>query len=374
MSIEVNGVSLPDIPSDVLEQYPYAVIFAIPDTTEYVLLSATALLFYGEYSGIRYIVSTGACDVFLLQVNTANETEWIDNGSGSEEPYIAPINNYEIGWANYDVFYATLSDDGTITPTDTIYFPSSVSVSYYAAPKSWYDGMAQQVMRLSETTSKLTTDAMLSALKGVEAGGEELPNAEDYAFGEEAVDGREAISFNSASGSLSTKYTFGLRFTAAEAFQIVGFAYAKDGIYIWDADENLVKEVSYTANSGTYTYELDEPFVVNAGETYTIGSRFYNSHPYVNISACAFDAALGTVTAWVSRTGSLLYPENSTTYIPAITMTIASIAAEDDSVPKTYQIMLGTMTEIAEEVKRISGTELDKLTPAQIITALQGVT
>lgn len=156
MSIEVNGVTLPDIPSDVLAQYPYAVIFAIPDTTEYVLISTTALLFYGEYSGIRYIVSTGACDVFLLQVNTANETEWIDNGSGSEEPYVAPINNYEIGWANYDVFYATLNDDGTITPTDTIYFPSSVShPSEYSIPHDDVVFLADKARAISGETGTL---------------------------------------------------------------------------------------------------------------------------------------------------------------------------------------------------------------------------
>lgn len=370
IEVTVNGevVSLPDIPSDVLATYPYAVILYVTTAGVYLATAAT-----GQFGAMSVTNAVGF-----------QATAWTAGYSPDVDTWSDEITMEDGGWLYLDELGAEillsnhdiLEVDVNFAQTGEVYFAANWTLSdpYYAAPKSWYDGMAQQVMRLSETTSKLTTDAMLSALKGVEAGGEELPNAEDYAFGEEAVDGREAISFNSASGSLSTKYTFGLRFTAAEAFQIVGFAYAKDGIYIWDADENLVKEVSYTANSGTYTYELDEPFVVNAGETYTIGSRFYNSHPYVNISACAFDAALGTVTAWVSRTGSLLYPENSTTYIPAITMTIASIAAEDDSVPKTYQIMLGTMTEIAEEVKRISGTELDKLTPAQIITALQGVT
>lgn len=171
MSIEVNGVSLPDIPEDVLATYPYAVVLKSELDWELYASNERWVDFYTDSMGHALCAfgSTGQ-DFAITQIWYLSDNEWVfQQDYEAFLPY--EVEERSLVWSNHDIYEAEASEDfSTITPTDTIYFPSSVSVSYYAAPKSWYDGMAQQVMRLSETTSKLTTDAMLSALKGVEVG------------------------------------------------------------------------------------------------------------------------------------------------------------------------------------------------------------
>lgn len=203
IEVTVNGevVSLPDIPSDVLESYPYAAIvytdggtntglyqFVASKEPQYYASSAIASAFgYGSNPLIGNL-TTGYITGQSTAATGFDPVEWAEVDESTTACMFALsctvsglTLTLEVVGANHDIYEITGydTDAGNFT-LGNIYFAAnfSVSVSYYAAPKSWYDGMAQQVMRLSETTSKLTTDAMLSALKGVEVGGTSLAENE----------------------------------------------------------------------------------------------------------------------------------------------------------------------------------------------------
>lgn len=205
MSIEVNGVTLPDIPEDVLASYPYAVISYIEPVSffigeadytenagdpfyELTVSKAPGYLAPGELAEVEEGYDFEKCIFAAETTEVASFT--LSNDTTTWEVSIEPVQTrelsaegtvnvtgdgytmeleYSIVWSNYNIYTATADDSGNITPTDTVYFYSSTA--NYFAPKSWYDGMARQVRRLTGTTEKLTTTEMLEDLKGVEVGG-----------------------------------------------------------------------------------------------------------------------------------------------------------------------------------------------------------
>lgn len=189
MSIEVNGVTLPDIPSEVLEQYPYAVIYkeTRPAGTIYYALcvSKTAMLYMskevsGDTSGAEAVIyNTYAYRAFY----DSDTSEWGDlavfnNGyvdyEGQMGVAVGTFQNYVYEWVytNHDIYEATAinTSTGEITLGE-VWMSSSLSDPNYFAPKSWFDAIARQVMRLTGTSDKLNTDKMLELAKGVEVGG-----------------------------------------------------------------------------------------------------------------------------------------------------------------------------------------------------------
>lgn len=194
MSIEVNGVSLPDIPSEVLEQYPYACISyarqaenGVVAVEGYMMLLATKPM--GVYAST--VFTEGDAYMFGYLDKTAlvaggslvtGETEWTIQEIGANGDLDGYMDcdtsvdyggtvvtlQYKLQWSNYDIYVATVDDEGNLTATDTIYFARNDSDPNYFAPKSWYDGMARQVMRLTGTSDKLSTTEMLALLKTVE--------------------------------------------------------------------------------------------------------------------------------------------------------------------------------------------------------------
>jgi len=192
MSIEVNGVTLPDIPSEVLEQYPYAVII---DASEASGAVAPYVFFCAESAfGVIPAELAGGAEL-LASLGPGYQggycwpdAEWTLGMSGTEGGIGNPI-NYEadpcyLMWANHDVCVVTqLNDDDTFLIGTEVYFPSSVSDPNYYAPKSWFDGMARQVMRLTGTSDKMNTDKMLELAKGVEVGGSLAENERIYQVG-----------------------------------------------------------------------------------------------------------------------------------------------------------------------------------------------
>lgn len=201
MSIEVNGVTLPDIPEDVLASYPYAVISYIEPVSffigeadytenagdpfyELTVSKAPGYLAPGELAEVEEGYDFEKCIFAAETTEVASFT--LSNDTTTWEVSIEPVQTrelsaegtvnvtgdgytmeleYSIVWSNYNIYTATADDSGNITPTDTVYFYSSTA--NYFAPKSWYDGMARQVMRLTGTSEKLTKDKMLEDLESV---------------------------------------------------------------------------------------------------------------------------------------------------------------------------------------------------------------
>lgn len=183
MSIEVNGVTLPDIPSEVLAEYPYAVIVYLDDSEAGNL--SMYFCFAGPYPFYCDQSTDGGTD-YAYSVDFEGLSEGTFTGlalfDGDESWSVAyeelmaypcggevdgDTGTFETLWSNHDIYVVDM-DTGEI---GEVYFANSAVDPNYYAPKSWYDGMARQVMRLTGTSDKLSTDAMLAAVKAVEVGG-----------------------------------------------------------------------------------------------------------------------------------------------------------------------------------------------------------
>lgn len=180
MSIEVNGVTLPDIPSDVLEQYPYAIIVecsALAGSDEdYFVMYATQVPFTVSpmaVNGEGDVLIANNLISYLDGECFAGGTEWSnqsENGPGSVQiPLIVADTEYcTIDWSNHDIY--EFDADGNVT--DTIYFPSSVShPSEYSIPHDDVVFLADQTRRLTGATGSMGFQEIKDGLESVVIGG-----------------------------------------------------------------------------------------------------------------------------------------------------------------------------------------------------------
>lgn len=232
--------------------------------------------------------------------------------------------------------------------------------------------IGDQVRRICGLEDPLTLDQMEVNLMNVLVGNE-LPNAEDFAFG---VDNATKAYGLSTVGNIidgSVKRTYGYKFTVSEAISLLGFRITGIGmsnpatVCLWDSDGNEVVRKSLAWTSGEWTeYLLDAPINMVSGSTYTFGLYGGSSD---QLDSATFNSKLTNTGCFVNSENGLSMPTRSTTSFPSADIIIASVQAE---LPDTYQVQRTTMDDIAEEVQRITGATY-KLSTAQIITALQGV-
>lgn len=176
MAIEVNGVSLPDIPEETLASYPYAVIVkdkggALPDNS-YMLLCAHTDFIHGspdvEIMGTPMFsnnclvtMSEGiSMRLYIPDVNTAWPEETV------EESYEVNLDDdATLVWANHDVLTLSGLDDNYNPVYGEVYFADSTTVyaEEYIVKSEWLIAMSQQVRRLC-SGKKRTTDKMLEDL------------------------------------------------------------------------------------------------------------------------------------------------------------------------------------------------------------------
>lgn len=163
MSIEVNGVTLPDIPSDVLEQYPYAVIthqiYPTANLEAYMLaVFAEAVHFFSEGSTLNPL--DGACNGASFGLGEdGTGTEWTLDNTVENEAVNMPIMSedymtIEVVAANYDIL--TVDADGNAT--DTVYFAANFSVSHpseYSIPHDDVVFLADKARAISGETGTL---------------------------------------------------------------------------------------------------------------------------------------------------------------------------------------------------------------------------
>lgn len=194
MAIVVNGVSLPDIPADVLAQYPYSVVgkFSNLGSDMYVLYLSDRIYFYADMTlfgdtgevimSLTYNAdgtTGGVCYTYSPDGNP----EWIDVtslfmesfGNGfylgvSDQNYI-PYAEYSLVWANHDVLAMVDMDYTTFEPIlGDVYFPDSSTVyaEVYAVKSDKLRTLSQQVRRVCGLTdSKITVDEMLESLENM---------------------------------------------------------------------------------------------------------------------------------------------------------------------------------------------------------------
>lgn len=243
----------------------------------------------------------------------------------------------------------------------------------YSVYGSSLTAIADQVRRINKTEDPMTLDQMATNLLNVTPLGE-YPKAEESAFGV-AGDIENGITSYGTGGNISiaTLKSYGWKFTAAEAFSIIGFRQKHSNNYekrmtIWDSSGTAVADIVTSDNAAEWiSYYFDNPINVAIGESYTV-SVYTKAPYYLAQGECTFNGKLLSIETYMS-TGYMKPVGNCGAFIYNIDIIIAPVSAE---LPNDYQITRNTMDDIAEEVQRITGAT-DKMTTAQIITALQNL-
>lgn len=201
----VNGVTLPDIPEEVLTQYQYVTLVGTigtnsQGTTSAYLLQASNSKFAvvppgmqmldGEsytYNTLVWTEKSGACFICMPgMVDT-----WTEEASymGSASPVdwtmdLSDINGtvqeFDLLATNHDICIATAYDIETQTPTvgtdvyctATAGFPPGVepSPTRYSIAKAILDAVARQIMRLTDSTAKVKPEEFEAKLESVSKG------------------------------------------------------------------------------------------------------------------------------------------------------------------------------------------------------------
>lgn len=188
MAIDINGVTIPNVPANVLVRYPSAVILKMTgsDGTIYVLLASVSA--FGHAAGTvlgstdysELVGSFGAGRAYYAQ---ADASVW-DVGSGevAAGELMLPVGTVDsttvtLVWANHDVLEVTSLDTSTGDyTTDGVYFAQTADTStvsgnndanIYRIRRSRLAGIGDQVRRLTEVSPDLTPEeieAMLAEL------------------------------------------------------------------------------------------------------------------------------------------------------------------------------------------------------------------
>lgn len=238
-----------------------------------------------------------------------------------------------------------------------------------------------QIRRITETEDAMTFEGATESLLNITPGGA-FPVAEESVFGVES----SSMAYGLSSATVENRWinnniTAGWRFTAAEAFSVLGLRYYdpsgfggyRKWLTLWNSSGEVVKEIILTSagSDGWYTEYFDSPFNIAKGETYTV-SIYTNSSSVGNrsTSSATWNSKLTSVKKVYSNTStSKTFPESSYSYTAMVDIVIGAVATE---LPDDYQVQRTTLDDIAVEVQRISGTT-SKMTPAQMLTALQAI-
>lgn len=250
----------------------------------------------------------------------------------------------------------------------------------YIIQKESLVAIADAIREKKGTTAVFSPEQMALEIMGIDGGGNNLPNAEDTAFG--TVDALEYGFTNTPtikSGANQRNGHAGYTIKPNQDFAVYGvrLGYHYKGTYyvqIWDADtKTLLKEVTFTRSANAYTWleqMLDTPVNMLAGKTYVYAafctySSNCNTTPTIN-------SKMSVTMGVVASDSKDVFPELATvTQQLALDMFIGAPIFETETTE--YKIQVTTITDIADEIRRISGAT-GTITPAQMITLLKAVT
>ena len=191
----VNGVTLPDIPAEVLEQYPYAVMFHRDGTDGWVLAVAVSEYAYllgdlidTSMEGRRVVTSSGAGASFSCYQDSTAWNQTATHEAGKNLITIGSVNvetgvestTMAVVWANHDIYEVTSIDFSTGEfVTGDIYFsnseaeeePAETKPPRYSIATAILDAVARQIMRLTDSTKKVKPEEFEAKLASVSKGG-----------------------------------------------------------------------------------------------------------------------------------------------------------------------------------------------------------
>lgn len=320
-----------------------------------------------QISGIQVVEGS---KLYYFFEDTVGSTTVYDKGHWGKESY----KSLDFGTTEQTVsdnFYAWLTANAVSQDAEE---PEDVLYSIHG---STLTGIADQVRRISGVDGELTPEQMTTNLLNVTPLGE-YPKAEEAEFGAENASVEYGLTLNATPSqtSRSDKMYCTNKFTANEAIAIVGLRiYSANtnsrSLTLWDGNGVAIKTVPYfnpTANQWVEKY-FDEPVSIAIGESFIISSSRISYYTYIDIANVGFNGKISFVGGHSDESAEVPSSYSTTTMYGIIDIIIGTVQAE---LPNDYQITRNTMDDIAEEVQRITGTT-EKMTTAQIITALQGV-
>lgn len=363
-----NGVLLPEVP--VVENHPDYIIRRDEENGRYNVMYAKGGFYYDASASSVSALYTPVCPRYTLPLDGIGEWEYLDTAYSG----LGHSSNRQVFYSNVDIKVGGSSEIwlAASEPIDPNASEEPEEV-YYTISGTRLTGIADQVRRISGVTDELTPEQMETNLTNLEIP-EELTSAEESIFGVNTGDTETGITtFGSENVSANNNsFALGWKFTAVEAFSIVGFRQKYNNTYsktmvLWDVAGNEIARIS-TSDSATdwLSYYLDNPITVKAGETYTVSVYTYN-YTYASTSNTKFNAKLRDI-QFVASSG-FVFPTGTAYSVYPVDIIIAPVQAE---LPDSYEIQRSTMDDIAEEAQRISGATT-KLNTTQIINALEDV-
>lgn len=144
----VNGVTLPDIPAEILKQYPYAVIGTQTESdgsTSYVFCASVSEFTFvskelNTQYGADYLLSKGS--TYAISYCGKNGSEWIDVTAEVTETFSACVCPCPIVWSNHDIYTAVFSSGSGFVPGTELYYPACQNFNGVWLPKIPADVLA----------------------------------------------------------------------------------------------------------------------------------------------------------------------------------------------------------------------------------------
>lgn len=196
----INGVTLPDIPAEVLAAFPYVAIVTLETSnssappgyfiyaTKDQIVYAAAETLGGEYDTINALAvgydvymcasdGTSYSDEWERKAELSSESNMFTNPMGEFVLNENVTNYYELVWANHDILEVT----GYNVDTDElifggVYFPNSEAEEEPRPTRcsiavSMVDEIANEVQRLTGTTAQIKGPEIAAMLRTVTGGG-----------------------------------------------------------------------------------------------------------------------------------------------------------------------------------------------------------
>lgn len=185
MAIEFNGVTLPDLPAEILEHYPYVVGLASEDTLA--CLCCAGPMYCVTMEGAVIAFATGLPGAAISGFGNpgwaflayTGET-WLPLISSETEPFLTNYSNSSLTvkllqtmfYANHDVLIATTDGGENVTFTDGVYFPNSeVSLAdEYVVESEILVGLGDSVRNATGVGMRYSLKAMKAELDKLSKG------------------------------------------------------------------------------------------------------------------------------------------------------------------------------------------------------------
>lgn len=167
----VNGVTLPDVPAEITENYPNQIIVSIQvdSGTMYYLYATVDGQFALVLSGVvgndydAYMQMGAGYKKFGFLSDTDVSVGWAELNSDTMNAAYLPTNSHTFVWANHEI-QTIIGIDENGNP---IYEETASKPTRYSIATAILDAVARQIMRLTDSTEKVKPEEFEPKLEGI---------------------------------------------------------------------------------------------------------------------------------------------------------------------------------------------------------------